>query len=161
MWPWRKEPLAVWALGAYVVSTLPQMGADASERLLYYPFTFAAVLLAMPILRVGLVAKRFAPELEGASRSVRWFGVYVLTSILLPGIVMSAFMPFSFRKSLKSPELQALSALPAIEKRSPDRVSLLNTPGIFSSFYVVAVLDYHLSRPVEARVLSSCNALMN
>ena len=158
MWPWRREPLVVWALGAYLLATLPQMGADASERLLYYPFTFAALLLAMPILRIGFVAKRFAPELHPAPRAARWFGVYVLTSILLPGVILSAAMPFSFKQSLESPELQAVSALPTIQERHAERVLFLNTPGMFATFYVAAVVDYHLARPIHARVLSSCNA---
>ena len=54
MWPWRRDPLVFWALGAYLLATLPQMGADASERLLYYPFTFAALLLALPVLAFGV-----------------------------------------------------------------------------------------------------------
>lgn len=160
MWSWRREPLVVWALGAYLLATLPQMGADASERLLYYPYTFAAVLLAMPVLRVGFVARRFAPDLEGAPRRIRWLGGYVLAVVLLPGVVLSAAMPFSFRKSLASPELHALTALPAIQRHEADRVLVLNTPGMFSTFYVAPVIDYHLARPVDVDLLSSCNALM-
>jgi len=159
MWPWRRDPLAVFALGAYLLALLPQMGADASERLLYYPFTFAAVLLAMPALRVGVIASRFAPDLERPPRSIRWLGWYALGGVLLPGLVLSATMPHSMEESLKRPELETLTAVPAIEQRGADRVIFLNTPGMFSTLYVKPTIRYHLSGPVRARVLSSCNAL--
>lgn len=160
LWPWRQLPIVVWAFASYVLATLPQMGADASERLLYYPFTFAALLFAMAIAGVGFVALRFSPDVADAPRRVRAFGVYVLAGVLLPGVVMSAAMPFAFRESLAKPELQALTAVTAIHRRAPKDVIVLNTPGMFSTFYVGAVLDYHLSEPIRTHVLSSANALV-
>ena len=37
----------------YLLTLLPQLGADAGERLLYYPYVFASVLLAVLVMPIS------------------------------------------------------------------------------------------------------------
>jgi len=158
--PLRRDPLILWAAASYILSLLPQMGTDASERGLYFPLVPASILLAASLTQIGFVAKRLSPQTAPPPRPARLFGWFILVSVLVPGIALSAIYPASFLPSLAKPERAALTALAPIEKRGPDHVLLLNTSGPFETFYTGGILEHHLGRPIDLRVLSSCNAVM-
>jgi len=159
--PLRRDPLILWAAASYILCLLPQMGTDASERGLYFPLVPASILLAASFSQIGFVAKRLDPKAAPPPRAARLFGWFVLVSVLVPGIALSAIYPPSYLPSLAKPERAALTALGAIEKRSPDHVLLLNTSGPFETFYAAGIVEHHLGRPIDLRVLSSCNAVMS
>ena len=58
LWPFRRDPIAGWALVMFVLALLPQLATDPSERLLYFPFVPMSYLLARLLATVSLLARR-------------------------------------------------------------------------------------------------------
>jgi Dolichyl-phosphate-mannose-protein mannosyltransferase len=161
LWPHRRNALVRWAFIGWLVALLPQVATDASERALYLPFLMASVFLATLLSGLGRLAARMPQERRLAGRRHRIAAWLVLSSVLAPGVVMSAGMPFAMRASLSAPADHARTALPHVELREPEHILLLNTAGSFDTFYPAGVLTFDLRRSVDARPLSSCNAVMS
>ena len=161
LWWMRRNALAVWAMTAFLVALVPQMGAGASERALYLPALGSSMLLALLFVRIGPIARRVAPETPRAPALTRAVGWATLVSVLVPGILLSAAFPFVHMPSGERLRENVLTALPHIEERDPDHVLLLNAPGFFYVFYPPPILDFYASREVDARVLSALNGVVS
>ncbi len=145
----------------YILALLPQMATDASERALYFPAVAASIVLAILLVQIGFIARRLAPDRPLAPRFTRAGGWWALVCILVPGALLSAAYPFAYLNSLNRPNADALSALPYIEERDPVHVLILNTPGLFHTFYLHPAIEYGLGYAVDVRVLSSMNGVMS
>lgn len=161
LFPFIRRPLVLWALIVFLLALLPQMGTDASERGLYFPIAAAGILLAISLAQIGPLAKRLMPQGPRMPALTRIFGWFVLVGVLVPGLVLSSFYPFSFLPSFNKMEKDALTAKPFIEERRPDHIIVLNTNGPFITFYFGGTLKYYLGYPVDLRVLSACNAVIS
>ena len=156
LWPLRRDPLIRWTFVAYLIVLLPQLGADASERLLYFPFVPATFFLAS--LLVTIRARRGAPtDPPFLTRALGWA---VLLVVLVPGFILSAAESGYMVRSLRKPERDVLTSLDAVRARRPAEIVLLNTSGPFITFYPGGVYEYHLGRPQPTRVLSSLSGKM-
>lgn len=160
LWPLRHRALALWGMGAYLLALLPQLGADASERLLYVPYVGAAVLLGCMIVQIGPLARRMLPETR-PGKLARAGGWLALLAVVVPGAALSAYYPYIMLPSLVAPERQALTALPHIREGRPDHVVVLNTSGSFMTLYASGVLEYHQGEYIDLRLLSSCNGVLS
>ena len=160
LWPLRRRALTLWGMAAYLLALLPQLGADASERLLYVPYVGAAVVLGCMIVQIGPLARRVRPEVR-PGRLARAGGWLALLAVVVPGAFLSAYYPHVMLPSLVAPERQALTALPHIREQRPDHVLVLNTGGMFMALYASGVLEYHQGGYVDLRLLSSCNAVVS
>ena len=160
LWPLRRRALAVWGLAAYLLALLPQLGADASERLLYVPYVGAAILLGCMIVQIGPLARRLLPA-PGPGRLARAGGWLALLAVVVPSAALSAYYPYVMLPSLAGVERQALTALPHLRQSRADHVLVLNTGGMFLTFYAGGVLEYHQGRYVDLRLLSSCNGVLS
>jgi len=158
-WPFRHRPIAVWAFATWTLALLPQVGTDPSERAMYFPFVAASILLAL--LLAGVLPAAWQKTSEALPRVSRLGGWYVALGIAVPGLLLSATMPFEYRTSLELPEKQALTALPHIRAHRPDHVVALNTSGMFATFYVGGALGMREGNPVDIRLLSSCNGVLS
>jgi hypothetical protein len=161
LWWMRRSGLIVWALCLYVLALLPQMSTDASERGLYCPTLGSSILLAVLLMQIGPIARRASQGFPRAPEFSRVAGWVVAFVVLLPGIILSPVMPLMYMPSSERPGKDAVTIVPHVEERNPDHVLLLNTPGLFHTFYLGAVVDYHLGRHVDTRVLSSMNGIMS
>lgn len=160
LWPLRRRALALWGIVAYLLALLPQLGTDASERLLYVPYVGAAVLLGCMIVQVGPLARRMLPG-PRPGKLARGGGWLALLGVVVPGAALSAYYPHIMLPSLVAPERQALTALPHIRERRPDHVLVLNTGGIFMTLYASGVLEYHEGGYIDLRLLSSCDGVLS
>lgn len=156
LWPWRRHPLSWWAMGMYLLVMAPQLGTEASERALYFPMLFGGILLAQVAARVRFLARRTgAPE-----RTPLWTrlcGWWVLGGMVVLGLITSAVLPWSMRDSLSAPEREISTALPYVDDPGAQRILLLNTSGMFATYYPGDTLRYLLDRPVNLWVLSSAH----
>lgn len=159
--PFIRRPLVAWALVVFLLALLPQMGSDASERGLYFPLAAAGILLAISFVQIGPLARRLMPQEPRKPIFTRIFGWFVLAGVLVPGLALSAFYPFSFLPSFEKLEKDTLTAKPLVEEIKPEHVLVLNTSGPFSTFYLGGTLEYYLGHPVDLRVLSACNAVVS
>lgn len=179
LYRWREDPLILWSLSLFLLALLPQMGTDASERLLYYPYLFAALLLARLILALPFFVRRLGagdsglPAAKEGSRTsgnaqnatapvrsewiARNFARFLLFSAILPGLALSAVLPFSYRPSLQQPERESLTALPYVRDATRE-IIMLNASSPFITFYPGDILTHHLGRRIDAHVLSACSA---
>jgi hypothetical protein len=161
LFPFLRRPLVLWALIVYLLALLPQMGADASERGLYFPLAAAGILLAVSLVQINPLAKRLMPKGPRAPLFTRVFGWYLLFGVLVSGLLLSAYYPFIYVPSFASLERDVLTAKPFLEERKPEHVLVLNTSGPFITFYLGGTLEYNLGCSVDVRVLSACNSVMS
>jgi len=160
LWPLRCRALALWGMAAYMLALLPQLGTDASERLLYVPFVGAAVLLGCMIVQIGPLARRVLP-LARPGKLARAGGWVALLAVVVPGAILSAWYPYIMLPSLVAPERQAVTALPHIREGQPDHVLVMNTGGMFMALYASGVVEYHQGEYIDLRLLSSCNGVLS
>jgi len=161
LWYLRRSRVAGWALTVYILALLPQMSAGASERALYFPSIGASILLALFLVQIGPIARRTTPTARRAPALTRIVGWAVLLGILLPGAFLSATMPFMYLPSFERPNKDAASIVSYVERRAPDYVLVLNTPGLFHTFYIPPIVEYLAGRSVDVRVLSSMNGIVS
>jgi hypothetical protein len=161
LWSLRKSALVIWAMIVYILALLPQMSTDASERCLYFPAIASSILLALLLMQIGPIARRLKPQAPRAPLLTRIVGWAVLPCVLLPGAVLSASMPFMYVPSFETPNRDAASIAPHVQEKAPDHVLLLNTPGIFHTFYLPPIVEYDADRPLDVRVLSSMNGVVS
>ena len=161
LFPLLRRPLVLWALIVYLLALLPQMGADASERGLYFPLAAAGILLALSLVQIHPLARRLRPKDPRAPLFTRVFGWYLLFGVLISGFMLSAYYPFIYVPSFAGLKREALTAKPFLEERKPDHVLVLNTSSPFITFYLGGTLEYYLGHPVDVRVLSACNAVVS
>ena len=161
LWPLRASGLLLWAGAFYLLALLPQMSAGASERALYFPAVAASILLALLLARIGFVARRLAPEESPAARPTRVGGWLALVVVLVPGVLLSAAMPFAYLPSFQKLAEDAITAVPHIAERQPKHVVILNTPGSMHCFYMQPTLEHRVGRQLDVRVLSSMNGIMS
>ena len=161
LWPSRSRGVIAWAGVLYLVALLPQVGTDASERALYFPYLFAAVLLASLLVPLRVPFARWRGDRPAPSRREFWVGWNVAAAVLIPGLLLSATMPAAYVGSLQKPEQDALTALPIVEDRDPDPLYVLATAGLFSTFYTGGVLSHHHGELVDVYTLFSGNAVVS
>lgn len=160
LWPLRRWALAQWGMAAYLLALLPQLGADASERLLYVPYIGAAALLGCMVVQIGPLARRVLPG-PRPDKLARAGGWLALLGVVVPGAVLSAYYPQIMLPSLVAPERQALTALPPIRERRPAHVLVLNTSGMFMTLYASGVLEHHEGEYIDLRLFSSCDGVLS
>lgn len=156
LWPSRREGLVRWSFAAFLLMLLPQMGTDASERLLYLPMVPASYFLAS--LAVTIRVPRSSP----ASPPIltRAWGWSIVVGLLGLGTLSSAVMPWLMVHSLQKPEKDILTSLEIVRERHPELLLILNTSGPFVTFYPQPLYEYHLERQQPTRVLSSLSGKM-
>jgi hypothetical protein len=148
-------------MSLYVIALLPQMATDASERALYFPSIGASILLALLVTQIGPIARRIAPGEPRAPRLSRVAGWYVVLCVLVPGIILSATMPYVYTPTFEKPNRQAESILSHLEEQMPDHLVILNTPGPMHTFYLHPIIEFHAGPSLDVRVLSSMNGIMS
>ncbi len=152
--PRLRRPLVAWALLLYLLALLPQLGTDAGERLLYLPFVFAAVTLVLPILDIGPLARRLAPERPPASRLRRIAGWYFLGGVAVAGAAISALVPAGYIEWSR-PGIEDPLAAAAHVRPEHLRVVFLTTRDFFGLLMVPTVLEEGVGRRLDVRLLSA------
>lgn len=161
LWPLRGSRLVAWSLAFYLLSLLPQMASDASERALYSPAVAASILLAILAAEVPFLARRVWPDRPLAPRFTRAIGWAILLVVLAPGALLSLLYPFVWLPSFERLDRDALTAVHHIERENPAHVLMLNTPGWLHCIYMPAIIEHQAGRQIDVRVLSSMNAVVS
>lgn len=161
LYPFRHRALALWALALYLVALLPQMGTDASERGLYFPMIPASILLAFAVLTIAPLARRTIPKPPPTPRWTRLAGWTAVLGILVPGIILSAIMPWTYLPSLSKPERELRTALPHIEEHQPEHILILNTSGFMLTLYTWDILNNLTDEPQDVWLLSAANGIFS
>lgn len=161
LWTIRKHTLVVWSLLVYLGTLLPQLSTDASERAMYLPSLASSILLALLLVRIGPLARRVIPDLPRASTLSRIAGWSVLILVVLPGIVLSLAYPFMYVPSGENLRENVAAAAVWVEEQQPEHVLILNTPGLYYTFYPPTILQFHTTREIDTRVLSSLNGVVS
>jgi hypothetical protein len=107
---------------------------------------------------VALLAGLFFLSCEDHTMGAGWG---TLWCVLVPGIVLSATMPYVYAPAFERPKQQAASILPHIEQRNADHLLVLNTPGAMHTFYLHPIIEFHAKAGTETHVLSSMNGVMS
>ena len=87
--------------------------------------------------------------------------VAVLLLVVMPGIVLSLAYPFMYVPSGENLRENVAAAAVWVEEQQPDHVLILNTPGLYYTFYPPTILQFHTSRKIDTRVLSSLNGVVS
>jgi hypothetical protein len=150
----RRSPLAVWAFGLYLVALLPQLGADASERLLYLPYVFAAVLIAMPLASLGTRPSPLPGE-DGrrGSLAARLAGGY-FALLLLSGAVLSALLPSQLIAGMRPYLTDPSTAAPHVSPENTD-VVILNARDGFAILLTPTLLRDQVEADANVTLLSA------
>jgi hypothetical protein len=160
--PMWREPTVLLCAAMFVIALLPQLATTASERLLYFPMVFGSYLLARLTAEAGPLARRIWPDRKHRAPLVtRAWAWSLAAGTLLPGLVMSAIMPWEYARQLDLPKQELQTAVGVVQARHPDSVIVLNTSGMFMTFYAGETLQYLLGRRLPVHVLSSANARMS
>jgi hypothetical protein len=157
LWPRRKEPLVVWAFLLFHLALLPQLSTDAGERLLYLPFLFFAVLIALLIREIPRLAKRFCPPAPAAPRFTRVFGWYLVVSVVVLALIFSIIMPFSMLEYSRAYLENPLTAKPYLEGPA-QHILTLNNRDFFSFLMIPTTFEDLAGRSLDVRILSACRA---
>lgn len=148
------RPVVAWGFVLYTLALLPQLGTDAGERLMYLPFLFLAVAVAMPILDIEIFARRLEPEEPPASRLRRVAGWYFLGGVAVAGTVMSAFLPFEYIRWARPAIEDPVTALEHIEPQHETAV-ILTTRDFFGMLMVPTIVRQEVGRELDIRLLSA------
>jgi hypothetical protein len=155
-----RRPLVVWGLALYTLALLPQLGTDAGERGLYLPMAFLAVVLVMPMLDVGPLARRVAPHAGARSAGVsRWRaagGWYLLVGVAVTGLAMSAYMPFVYVEWGRPAVEDPLTAAPYVEVQH-ETLIFLTTRDFFSLIMLPTLLREAVAHDVDVRIVSAAH----
>ena len=155
LWSFRKNTLVLWTFIIFLVALLPQVAADASERGLYFPMIPGSILLAILAVNIKPIAKRVYQKIKVNSRYVRFVGWFVLLTILIPGIIISATRPIVMKSAFAQPEKEMLTAMPYIKQDEPDDIIILNTSGFSLTLYTHDIINYHSEIPQNVFLLSA------
>jgi hypothetical protein len=155
--PYRKKTLVIWAFLLYLGALLPQLGTDAGERSLYFPYVFASILIALLVQEISFLARRFSPAVSRAPRITRIFGWYLLIGVILLGVIFSIITPFSYMKTSAQFLKDPLTAVPHI-KSSTQHLLILNTRSFFSLLMLPSTLEDHTRQSLDIRILSAHTA---
>jgi hypothetical protein len=155
--PRLRRPLVVWALMLYLLALLPQLGTDAGERLLYLPYLFVSVSLALTVLDVKAVSRLFGEIPRRVGRWRRLGGWYVAVGVGGAGLVLSAILPFPYiewaRPALRDPPTAARHV-----RDRHRRVVFLTTRDFFDLITVPTLVEQEVGRDVDVRILSAVHA---
>lgn len=160
MRPFRRDPVAWWALIFYLLALVPQGGAEGGERALYLALLPAGMLLALLAAQGGVVARRWLRTAPAAPRLSRFGAQWVFAGALLPGVVLSPAYALFFTASFGFPGRQVKSLVELVQARRPEHVVVLNTSGPFLTFYLGDELSWRIGHRVDTRVLSALNGVM-
>jgi hypothetical protein len=149
-----RKPVVAWGLTLYLLALLPQLGTDAGERLMYLPFLFLAVTLAIPILDVRPLARRLEPARPLAPRHRRVAGWYLLVGVALAGAIMSARVPVDYIRWARPGITDPLSAASWVES-GHERVVFLTTRDFFGMLMVPTVLEQSVGRDLDVHLVSA------
>lgn len=156
--PYWQEKVIHYCFLLLIISLLPQLSTDASERQLYFPFVVGSYLISHLILQIKFLKKRFLPDLpKGVKYLGSVFGYYLAISSVVLALVISLSYPYMYKPSLESAEKLTLKSLPILENRNYENLIFLNTDGPFSTFYQNDIVRYHLGKYKNVYVLSSFN----
>jgi len=160
LFPFRRDTLVIWALLMFVGALLPQMGTDASERLLYFPMVFGSILLALVAARIAPLALRLFVSSPAAPLLTRLMGWWALVVVLLPGVALSAVLPFVYLPSLEQAANDVGTVVDHLDEKDDPAVILVNGPNPFITLYVNDILTWLRGRPTEVWLLAAPNAKM-
>ncbi len=158
--PLRRNKLVVWAFLMFLGALVPQMGTDAGERLLYFPMVFGSILLAHVAARIAPLALRLYVSSPAPPLFTRTMGWWAMAAVLLPGVVLSAVMPFVYLPSLEQPSNDVATVADHLDGRD-QAVILVNGPNPFITLYVNDVLTWRRGIPTEVWLLAAPNAKMS
>lgn len=132
------------ALAGILVSALPQLAVDVSERQLYFPMALAGFVIAYGVLQW----KPFrAQESLGIKDTESFSSTAVGFWFLLHGFILAAPLSLvysiTYSASFQNPEIKALEALAAARSQNAGKIVFLNSPGPFFTFYAPDILRYH------------------
>lgn len=85
-----------------------------------------------------------------------WFAV---AGILIPGVLLSAAMPWIFLPGMEKCERELGAVLPCIERHRPEHVLILNTSGFLLTLYAYDTLNHLSEQPQDSWILSSANGV--
>ncbi len=142
LWQFRTRALVQWAFALYLVSLLPQVCVDASERGLYFPMIPACILLASVTLTIGPLARRMDRPLNIKSRWTSFVGWLAIVGILGLGALQAISSPLGTAAFLRSPAREMSTAQPYIEQEQPEHVIILNASGMWLSLYTQDYVEY-------------------
>lgn len=153
---WKRN-LVIWAFLLFHVALLPQLGTDAGERLLYFPFVFFSIIIASLMLEIPLLARRFTRVNAEAPRIARIFGWYLLIGVVVLGLLISVATPFYYVKYAKTYLEGPLSAAPHISE-TDKHIIILNAPDFFALLMTDSLLEQETGRSLDSYILSAHNA---
>lgn len=153
---WRKN-LVIWAFLLFHLALLPQLGTDAGERLLYFPYIFFSTIIAFLIMEIPFIARRLTRVTTEAPRITRILGWYLLIGVVVLGLLISIVTPFYYVKYSKSYLKGPLSAALHVSE-TDQKIIILNAPDFFALLMTDTLLEREIGRSLDTYILSSHNA---
>lgn len=135
----RRLPAVRFALLSFAVCLLPQLAVDASERQLYLPLTFGAVLLSVCLFQAPFLST------SGGIAIVRGWRAHLLWThtafhFAAAAAILSTAYALSYPASFALPEQRTRDALSLAA--GAERIVFVNSPGPFFTFYAPDIARY-------------------
>ncbi len=156
--PYRRDKILRFSFLLFLVSLLPQLSTDASERQLIYPYVAGSFIISYLIFQLKFLKMKYSPD---SLPRVRYLGtalgVYLLVFSLALTFVFSFYYPYSYKTSLDNPQEFVLKSREITDTRNASRIVYLNTPGPFVTLYVNDIFRYYTGEYKDINILSGFN----
>jgi hypothetical protein len=157
----RKDRNVQFAFVLFVLSLLPQLSVDASERQLYYPYTIGAYLISLLILQLPwLKSFRDSGAIVQNGLFRRIFSYYLFVSSVIITLIYAPFESRMFAQSLSAPEKFIKQANDAIGSKQYEHLIYLNTPGSMLTLYISDIHRYYKGEYDDILMLSSFDGML-
>jgi hypothetical protein len=154
--PYLKDNNVIYSLLLFIISILPQLSVDATERQMYFPAVAGCFLISYLILQIPFLKRITNSEYP---KPVKYIGMvssyYLLISSVLISIVLLMVEPSSYSSSAQKPEKYTLQAKEIADKYNADKIFLINTPGSLNQLYYNDIYRFHANKYIDFYVLFS------
>jgi len=152
--PYRKDKTIVYCFLLFIISILPQLSADASERQLYFPYTVGSFLISFLIFQLPFLKKKYSQETPEPVKYIgKTFSYYLLISSVIITFLLMFYYPLAYSKSAVKPEYYTLKVIELAEKKNAQKIILLNIPGSMNLIYMNDIYRFYSHKYTNFNIL--------
>lgn len=152
--PYLKDNTILYCLLLFIISILPQLSVDATERQMYYPAVIGCFLIAYLIFQIPFI--RQLTDLE-FPKPVKYLGkisaYYLLLSSVIISLILMIAEPASYSSGAQKPEIYTLQSKEIADKYNAEKIFLINAPGSLNLLYLTDIYRFHAEKYVDLYVL--------
>ncbi|HJY64945.1 MAG TPA: hypothetical protein VJ455_12370 [Ignavibacteria bacterium] len=156
--PYRKDKMIIYCFFLFIISILPQLSADATERQLYFPFVLGSFIISFLIFQIPLLKKKFSPDTPAAAIVIgKPFSYYLLISSVVLSFILMLTYPSFYSSSAPRPQQYTLKVKELADNKHASKIFMLNIPGSINLLYMNDIYRYYAGRYADFNILYGGN----